>query len=297
MLGIEGVDESRLAANMPPLLTGGRACVITRNEPAQKPERKPSRSRPRCCSTARCVRGSRSSSRTATSPCSARSARARRSSPADRSTSTARCAAARWRASTAIRSARIYCQKIEAELLAIDGYYQTAEEIDVSLRNRPGTGLAGRRHHENYPAELTGSRRSRMAKVLVVTSGKGGVGKTTIDGRARRGAGAKRAERRGRRFRRRPAQPRPRDGRRTPRGVRPHQRGAGRRQAAAGADPRQAAGKSLAAAGLADPRQGCADRRGRRPRHRRAHEPVRLDPVRQPGRHRARRDAGHALCR
>ena len=34
-------------------------------------------------------------------------------------------------------SARIYCQKIEAELLAIDGYYQTAEEIDVSLRNRP----------------------------------------------------------------------------------------------------------------------------------------------------------------
>ena len=34
-------------------------------------------------------------------------------------------------------SARIYCQKIEAELLAIDGYYQTAEEIDVALRNRP----------------------------------------------------------------------------------------------------------------------------------------------------------------
>ena len=34
-------------------------------------------------------------------------------------------------------TARIYCQKIEAELLAIDGYYQTAEEIDASLRNRP----------------------------------------------------------------------------------------------------------------------------------------------------------------
>ena len=38
VLGIEGVEEERLAANMPPLLTGGRACVITRNEPAQKPE-------------------------------------------------------------------------------------------------------------------------------------------------------------------------------------------------------------------------------------------------------------------
>ena len=34
-------------------------------------------------------------------------------------------------------AARIYCQKIEAELLAIDGYYQTAEDISVTLRNRP----------------------------------------------------------------------------------------------------------------------------------------------------------------
>ena len=34
-------------------------------------------------------------------------------------------------------SARIYCQRIEAELLAIDGYYRTAEDIDATLRNRP----------------------------------------------------------------------------------------------------------------------------------------------------------------
>jgi septum site-determining protein MinC len=34
-------------------------------------------------------------------------------------------------------AARIYCQRIEAELLAIDGDYQTAEEIDAALRNRP----------------------------------------------------------------------------------------------------------------------------------------------------------------
>jgi septum site-determining protein MinC len=34
-------------------------------------------------------------------------------------------------------SARIFCQRIEAELLAIDGYYQTAEDICASLRNRP----------------------------------------------------------------------------------------------------------------------------------------------------------------
>ncbi len=34
-------------------------------------------------------------------------------------------------------AARIYCQKIEAELLAIDGFYRTAEDINESLRNRP----------------------------------------------------------------------------------------------------------------------------------------------------------------
>jgi len=34
-------------------------------------------------------------------------------------------------------TARIYCQKIEAELIAIDGYYQTAEELDASLRSKP----------------------------------------------------------------------------------------------------------------------------------------------------------------
>ena len=32
---------------------------------------------------------------------------------------------------------RCSSEKIEAELLAINGYYQTAEDIDVALRNRP----------------------------------------------------------------------------------------------------------------------------------------------------------------
>jgi septum site-determining protein MinC len=38
-------------------------------------------------------------------------------------------------------SARIYCHRMEAELLAIDGYYQTAEEISESLRDRPVQAL------------------------------------------------------------------------------------------------------------------------------------------------------------
>jgi septum site-determining protein MinC len=41
-------------------------------------------------------------------------------------------------------SARIFCQKIEAELLAIDGFYRTAEDISDSLRHRPAQAwLAG----------------------------------------------------------------------------------------------------------------------------------------------------------
>ena len=33
--------------------------------------------------------------------------------------------------------ARIFCHRIEAELLAIDGHYRTADEIDKQLRSRP----------------------------------------------------------------------------------------------------------------------------------------------------------------
>lgn len=33
--------------------------------------------------------------------------------------------------------ARIFCQKIDAELIGINGYYRTIEEIDETLRHRP----------------------------------------------------------------------------------------------------------------------------------------------------------------
>ena len=34
-------------------------------------------------------------------------------------------------------SARIFCRKLEAELLAIDGVYKVAEDIDDKLRGQP----------------------------------------------------------------------------------------------------------------------------------------------------------------
>jgi septum site-determining protein MinC len=137
VLGIEGVDEERLAANMPPLLTGGRACVITRSEPTQKaePEAKPKPT-------------------SLLLECPVRSGQSIVFMEGDVTVlgsvgSGAEIVAGgsihiygtlRGRAMAGVNgnsSARIYCQKIEAELLAIDGYYQTAEEIDISLRNRP----------------------------------------------------------------------------------------------------------------------------------------------------------------
>jgi len=35
------------------------------------------------------------------------------------------------------RGARIFCRSLEAELLAIDGYYRTAEDVDPELRSKP----------------------------------------------------------------------------------------------------------------------------------------------------------------
>jgi len=40
ILGIESVDAARLTTRMPPLLTGGRHCLLVQNEP-KKPEAKP----------------------------------------------------------------------------------------------------------------------------------------------------------------------------------------------------------------------------------------------------------------
>jgi septum site-determining protein MinC len=137
VLGFENVDAARLTASMPPLLTGGRHCMIAPNEPKTpeaKPEAKP-----------------KSTSLVLHSP-----VRSGQSVYSDGDVTVlgsvgsgaeiVACGsihvygALRGRAMAGFSgnsTARIFCQKIEAELLAIDGYYQTAEEIDVALRNRP----------------------------------------------------------------------------------------------------------------------------------------------------------------
>jgi septum site-determining protein MinC len=133
ILGIEGVDAAHLTTSMPPLLTGGRHCLLAQNEP-KKPEAKP---KPISLLLDSPVRSGQSifSEGDVTVLGSVASG-----AEIVAGGSIHVYGALRGRAmagSSGNGAARIFCQKIEAELLAINGYYQTAEEIDVALRHRP----------------------------------------------------------------------------------------------------------------------------------------------------------------
>src|SRR5262249_23345410 len=75
--------------------------------------------------------------------------------------------------------ARIFCSKNEAELVSIDGYYRTAEEMGASLRSRPAQWWLENRGLAIEALDCNMAETESRSKVIVVTSGKGGVGKTT----------------------------------------------------------------------------------------------------------------------
>jgi septum site-determining protein MinC len=129
VLGIEGADPALLTGKMPPLLAGGRHCAIQQIE-AEKP-----------------AVGQPPTSLLLDSP--VRSGQSIVFPDGDVTVlgsvgSGAEIVAGgsihiygtlRGRAMAGVNgnlAARIYCQKIEAELLAIDGFYQTAEEMDLA---------------------------------------------------------------------------------------------------------------------------------------------------------------------
>jgi septum site-determining protein MinC len=138
VLGIEGCEAARLTSNMPPLLTGGRHAPVQQVEP-EKPEIKPP-------------------SNSLLLDCPVRSGQSIVFPDGDVTVVGSVASGAeivaggsihvygtlRGRAMAGVNgnsSARIYCHKMEAELLAIDGYYQTAEEIPEALRDRPVQAL------------------------------------------------------------------------------------------------------------------------------------------------------------
>jgi septum site-determining protein MinC len=134
ILGIEGVDAAHVTTSMPPLLTGGRHCLLTQAEP-KKPEPKP---KSMSLLLENPVRSGQSVVFTDGDVTVLGSVGSGAEIVAGGSIHI--YGALRGRAMAGVSgnsAARIYCQKIEAELLAIDGYYQTAEDISATLRNRP----------------------------------------------------------------------------------------------------------------------------------------------------------------
>jgi septum site-determining protein MinC len=134
VLGVEGVDAAHLTPSMPPLLTGGRHCGLIPEEP-KKIEAKP---KPMSLLLENPVRSGQSVVFTEGDVTVLGSVGSGAEIVAGGSIHI--YGTLRGRAMAGVNgnsAARIYCQKIEAELLAIDGYYQTAEEIDASLRSRP----------------------------------------------------------------------------------------------------------------------------------------------------------------
>ena len=138
VLGIEGCDGSRLTQNMPPLLTGGRHAPVQQVEP-EKPEVKPP---PNSLLLDAPVRSGQSIVFPDGDVTVVGSVGSGAEIVAGGSIHV--YGTLRGRAMAGVNgnsSARIYCHKMEAELLAIDGYYQTAEEIPDALRDRPVQAL------------------------------------------------------------------------------------------------------------------------------------------------------------
>jgi septum site-determining protein MinC len=134
VLGVEGVEAAQLGSSLPPLLTGGRQCTFGDSE-AKRPK---SRAHPASLLLESPVRSGQSIVFTEGDVTVLGSVGSGAEIVAGGSIHV--YGTLRGRAMAGVNgnsAARIYCQKIEAELLAIDGYYQTAEQIDDTLRNRP----------------------------------------------------------------------------------------------------------------------------------------------------------------
>jgi septum site-determining protein MinC len=135
VLGIEGVDASHLTTSMPPLLTGGRHCALPLSKP-QKVEITPPKP------TSLLLESPVRSGQSVIFPDGDVTVLGSVGSGAEvvAGGSIHIYGTLRGRAMAGVNgnsAARIYCQRIEAELLAIDGYYQTAEQMDATVRDRP----------------------------------------------------------------------------------------------------------------------------------------------------------------
>ena len=137
VLGFEGVEATGLDASLPPVLSGGRGCVVEQVEPKKVQDQPPPPLTPSLLLQTPVRSGQRvvftEGDITVLGSVGSGAEIVAGGSIHVYGT-------LRGRAMAGINgnsAARIYCQKIEAELVAIDGYYQTAEDIGETLRRRP----------------------------------------------------------------------------------------------------------------------------------------------------------------
>jgi len=137
IMGIEGVDAEKLGPGLPPVLKGGRAATVEAVDvaSASKPAPAAARKEPSSLLLETPVRSGQS----VFFPDGDVTVLGSVGSGAEiiAGGSIHIYGTLRGRAMAGMsgnRQARIFCNKIEAELLAIDGFYRTAEDLDTALR-------------------------------------------------------------------------------------------------------------------------------------------------------------------
>jgi len=137
IMGLEGVAAEKLGPNLPPLVSGGRPApveaVSARSQPASAPQRAPA---------SLVVESAIRSGQAVFHPDGDVTVLGSVGSGAEvmAGGSIHIYGTLRGRAmagTSGNRQARIFCRQLEAELLAIDGYYRTAEDLDPELRTKP----------------------------------------------------------------------------------------------------------------------------------------------------------------
>jgi septum site-determining protein MinC len=138
IMGVEGIAAEKLGPSLPPLLSGGRSAPVeaisSRSQPASRP---PDREQ-----TSLLVESPVRSGQSIFFPDGDVTVLGSVGSGAEvvAAGSIHIYGTLRGRAmagTSGRREARIFCTRLEAELLAIDGYYRTAEDLDANLRSKP----------------------------------------------------------------------------------------------------------------------------------------------------------------
>jgi septum site-determining protein MinC len=139
IMGLEGVAAEKLGPNLPPLVSGGRPApveaVSARSQPAPPPA--PERA-PASLLVESAIRSGQAVFHPDGDVTVLGSVGSGAEVMAGGSIHIYGTLRGRAMAGTSgNRQARIFCRQLEAELLAIDGYYRTAEDLDPELRTKP----------------------------------------------------------------------------------------------------------------------------------------------------------------